>query len=136
MNLDVQEWIKSSEELKELIDKIMDVMKQARMLKNRNILSELTSLVALLPNVTRWSSVQVMLDRFIEIHAKLVQLQAKSINFDMQGADPPQFLAKCMKYQAYMTEIDKITKVPQNNCQSFESIFLIKESVHVFFKSF
>ena len=88
-NIDTQEWIMTTQDLKEVVDKIIKVMKEARTLKNRSILSESTELVALLPKITHWSSVRIMLDRFIKIYMELLQFQEKMDSVDMKGADHP-----------------------------------------------
>ena len=122
LNLDVKDWIENDGVLHDIVMKLKNILKEARTLKNTSMLQSLTHLKALLPNETRWSSVKIMIERFIKIHQHLVDLENTSDTFDMQGAHSAAFLSKCEKYMVYMNEIDAITVAIQKKCMSFEEI--------------
>jgi hypothetical protein len=119
LSLDVEEMVKASDDMKNTIAKVHDVMACAKQkLRNAALLRNITDLRPILENKTWWSGKAAMLVRFIRLRDKLIEA---ADNKESDGLDnvldrSTGFLSKTQKYEKWMSCINTITLKLQERC--------------------
>ena len=114
LNLDVNAMTKSDQSLSPVIEYVHEAMKSARSSKNAAMPRNLTDLRPFLPNDTRWSGKQEILERYGKF---FTQLEKASMNYDsnIELNTALRFTLKVEKCSKMLQEINLITKVHQGS---------------------
>lgn len=113
LNLQVEAMVQSDSELKDCVESVHDTMSDCRSrLRNRAMLRNLTRLVPVIENGTRWSGKYLMLQRFNRIYDELrcvAEQEHSTVGMNLTYA----FKGRTFRYEKQLAQIDSITRYLQ-----------------------